>query len=76
MAQEKRNPDTVAADVGVDEMSDRNNREANSNPWTRWARKANTGRLSARQRRAVRLMVGSPRLAPASALRAVEVARE
>lgn len=73
MAQEKRNPDTVAADVGVDEMSDRNNREANSNPWTRWARKARTDRLSDRQRRAVRLMVDSPQITPETALRVVGV---
>lgn len=72
MAQEKRNPDTVAADVGVDEMSDRNNREANSNPWTRWARKARTDRLSVHQRRAVQLMAISPQVTPEIALRAVE----
>ncbi len=45
---------------------------ANSNPWTRWARKARTDRLSDRQRRAVRLMAASPRLTPEIALGAVE----
>jgi len=44
---------------------------ANSNPWTRWARKARTDRLSVHQRRAVQLMAISPQVTPEIALRAV-----
>lgn len=70
MGAPKENPDPVAAGSGVE--SKPSTIAANCNAWHRWTSFASVERMSARQRRAVRLMAARLAATPERAFRALD----
>lgn len=70
MGDPKENPDPVAAGSGVE--SKHSTIAANCNAWQSWAAHASVERMSARQRRAVRLMAGGLAATPEHAFRTLD----